>query len=151
MPWWSEGEQATRTHSTCTGKALSKRSGRGQKLRGVPAIRLNDAAELTLAANRAMCLWLERFVEHFVVHTDASMGSLRVVIMDPGLRDVVKLVKVEADEVVQAFPFMRFDPGFCKRIRLWRPDRRMAARIPMIAMTTSTRAGDGIPGAESRP
>ena len=73
---------------------------RRMRSRGVPVVRFYDAAELLLAANSTLELWLERLIKHVVRHPHSPVGSERIVIMDPGFCDVVELVKTEADEVV---------------------------------------------------
>jgi hypothetical protein len=40
---------------------------RGQPSRGLSIVALEDSAELLLAANRAMALWLEHLVEHAIM------------------------------------------------------------------------------------
>ena len=93
------------------------------RLRGVTIVGFDDAAELLLAANSTLKLWLERLIQHVVRHAHSPMGPECIVIGDPGRLDVVELVETEADKVVQTLPLMGFDPRFRERIRAGRPDR----------------------------
>ena len=98
---------------------------RGQKLRGVPVVRLDDSPELLSATDCSFHLHLEVIVEHFVVYSDASMGTLGVVIPDPGLRDVIELSAAETKKEVEAFSFQRFDEGLDECVGLRRPRRNL--------------------------
>ncbi len=96
---------------------------RRMRLRGFTIVGFDDSAELLLAANSTLKLWLERLIKHVVCHAHSPVGSECIVIGDPGRFDVVELVETEADKVVQTFSFMGFDPGFRKCIRAGRLER----------------------------
>jgi hypothetical protein len=62
-----------------------------------------DTAELLLAADNTIGLWLERFVKHAIAHPYTSMWSLRIMVADPCRQNVVELAINEAHKEIEAF------------------------------------------------
>ena len=58
--------------------------------RGVTVVFANDASEFGPGADVAFNLRYEVFVEHRVVAADPAMGSVSVIMPEPGSYDVVK-------------------------------------------------------------
>ena len=50
---------------------------RNGESRSLAIVALDDGAELLPAADSAMALWLERFVEHAIAHSNALVRSFR--------------------------------------------------------------------------
>ena len=48
-------------------------------------------------------------IQYFILHVHTPVRPLRIVVADPGIRDVVELVPTEAHEVVETLPFYRLD------------------------------------------
>ena len=97
------------------------------RLGGVTIVRSDDPAELSFAADDTVIPWPERFVEDVIFDSRASVRSLCIVVLDPGLDDVSELIPAEANEVVQAFPLQRTDEGLGERVRLGGAGRTLDA------------------------
>ena len=63
-----------------------------------------------------MNLGLERFVQQLVDHAHTPVGPFGVVVTNPGLRNVVKLIFTEANGVVKTFPLERLDERLRERV-----------------------------------
>ena len=62
------------------------------------------------------------------------MRALGIVVVDPGIRDVVELVPAKAHEVIETLPFDGADERFCEGIGLrcldWTTESFGAVRAP---------------------
>ena len=67
---------------------------------GFAVVALENPAEFALATNTAFGLWDEGGIQDSVVSTDAAMGSLLMIMIDPHAKDIVKLPATETDEVI---------------------------------------------------
>ena len=86
-------------------------------LRGVAVILANDLSKFGTAADYALGYWDKVFIQHRVVASHPSMGSVFVIMSEPGLYEVVRLVFAPAHEVIQTFAFQRPDETFTKCVR----------------------------------
>ena len=125
----------------CSVRVTNRRKDKffGRSLRRVAIVRLDDAAELLLAANSSGELGSEGFVQDLVVHADTSMGAKGVVMSDPRPNDVIQLLLTEAHEVIEAFVLERTNERFDKCVCLGRSDRcphwPRALLVPEVAET----------------
>ena len=62
---------------------------------------LNQATELLPPSNEAFTLWHECFVDAFGFHSEPPMWAHGITIRIPDMCNVVKLIQVEAHEVIQ--------------------------------------------------
>ena len=85
---------------------------------GVSIVGLDESAKLLLAADRSVASRLEGSIQYFVFHVQAPVRPLRIVVADPGARNVIELVPAEAHEVIEAFAFHCADEGLGEGIRL---------------------------------
>ncbi len=69
-------------------------------LRNVAIVGLEDSTKLFLTANGSVRFLLEALIEHLIVHSDAAVRTLPVVVINPCLDNVVKFVAVEADQEI---------------------------------------------------
>lgn len=80
---------------------------------------LNATTELLSAANGALGFRLERLVEDYVVHAEASVWAPRIAITGPGRFDIVEPIKAAAHEEIQALALASFAPGLGHGVGLW--------------------------------
>lgn len=71
-------------------------------LRGLSVVVGDEPADLALAANLAVGLRSEFYIEHVVADLKSLMRPLRVVVREPKRHDAVELLGREAYEVIQA-------------------------------------------------
>ena len=68
---------------------------------GVSVVRLTEPAKLLPAGDRSVASRLEGSTRYFIFHIHNPVRPLRIVVADPGIRDVVELVPTKAHEVVE--------------------------------------------------
>jgi hypothetical protein len=91
--------------------------------RGVAGVRRDNAAEPTVAADRAVTGEPEVDLQHVVPDVPPAMRALDIVMAHPGPQDVIELRPAEADEEIEALALDRTDEGFRESIGIGRPVR----------------------------